>query len=485
MQFFRRSLVGLFLCSVTFALLVFAGSNIYASLQERWAQEGNTRPARERVFAVNVIAIEPTEITPVLTSFGEIRSRRTLDVRAPIAGRVVELAEGFEDGGAVRKGQLLARIDPAEAQTAVDVAKTDVIEAQSDLRDAQAAILLASDELAAAQEQSDLRARALLRQQDLRQRNVGTEAAVEVAELEASSARQAILSRRQALQQGQARVDQAETLIERRQITLTNAERLLADTEIYAAFDGRLTDVQVSAGGIVSTNERLAQLVDPDALEVSFRISTTQFTRLIDVDGQLINAPVSVTLDVLGTDLEFEGRLSRESAAVTEGTTGRVIFATLPNPRGLRPGDFVTVHVDEPKLTRVVKVPAASVGSDQTVLLLGEDDRLVSAEVTLLRRQGDDVIVRAQELGGREIVSERSQLLGAGIKVKPLRAGAAEEPQAPEMLTLDADRKARLIAYVETNKRLPNDVRERMLVNLNKEQVPAQMVARLESRMGS
>jgi RND family efflux transporter MFP subunit len=319
----------------------------------------------------------------------------------------------------------------------------------------------------------------------LRTRGVGTEAAVETAELASSAAKQAVLSSRQSLQQADARVAQAKTLIERRQITLTNAERLLADTEIYAGFDGRLSDVQISAGGIVSPNERLAQLVDPDALEVSLRVSTAQYTRLLDADGGLIKAPVSVILDVLGTDLTVKGRLSRESAAVAEGTTGRVLFASIATPGGLRPGDFVTVAVDEPELDRVVKVPAAAVGPDETVLVLGEDDRLEVADVQILRRQGDDVIIRARGLRGREIVSERSQLLGAGIKVKPLRGEGAGVPEAPEMLTLDAERKAKLIAFVEANTRIPDAVRQRMLTNLAKDQVPAQMVQRLEQRMGS
>ena len=33
----------------------------------------------------------------MLNSFGEVRSRRTLDVRAPITGRILELASGFEE----------------------------------------------------------------------------------------------------------------------------------------------------------------------------------------------------------------------------------------------------------------------------------------------------------------------------------------------------------------------------------------------------
>ncbi len=486
MRFFRRSLVGLFLLALTAGILAMGGNTVYSALKERWADEPSQRPARERVFSVRVQTIEPTEIVPELVSFGEIRSRRTLDLRAPVGGAVVELAEGFQDGGMVREGQLLAVIDPADAQAAVQVAETDLLEAEADLLDAERAIELAEDELNAARTQADLRAKALERQQDLLSRNVGTSAAVETAELAVSAAEQAILSRRQALQQAEARQAQAETLITRRKIALADSERRLADTEIYAAFDGRLSDVAATAGGLVANNERLAQLVDPTALEVSFRVSTAQYARLIDEAGTLIEAPVEVRLDVLGTDLTVQGRIIRESAAVAEGSTGRLLFAEIDSSGGLRPGDFVTVISKEPALQRVVQLAASAVAPDGSVLLLGEEDRLELASVEVLRRQGNDVIVRARGLRGREVVTERSQVLGEGIKVNPLRdGGAASVPEEPELVELDDDRRAKLIAFVEANKRMPAEVRNRLLGQLQEAKVPAQMVARIEQRMGS
>jgi len=93
----------------------------------------------------------------------------------------------------------------------------------------------------------------------------------------------------------------------------------------------------------------------------------------------------------------------------------------------------VTVVSKEPALPRVAQLPSAAVGPDQTVLLIGEEDRLELANVEVLRRQGDDVIVRAPGLRGREVVSERSQVLGVGIKVKPVRPDAPA-PQEPELV---------------------------------------------------
>lgn len=488
MRFFRRSLIGLFLLSLTLGLLALAGDIVYGALEDRWADAPAGRPNRERVFSVNVITLEPTSIAPVLTSFGEVASRRTLDIRAPIAGRIVALMEGFEEGGTVTEGQLLAQLDPADAQTAVDVAQTDLIEAEADLREAERAAALARDELGAAQSQAKLRSNALLRQQDLLARGVGTEANVEIAELEVSSAEQAVLSRRQAAEQAEAQIDQTRTLIDRRRINLENAKRLLADTEVYARFDGRLSDVVVTAGGLVGVNERMAQLVDPLALEVSFRVSTAQYTRLIDEAGALVKSPVEIVLDVFGAQLSVPGRLTRESAAVSEGTTGRLLFATIDTPRGLRPGDFVTVRIAEPELPRVVKVPATAVDAKGTVLVLGEEDRLEETGVELLRRQDDDVILRVRGLAGREIVEERSQLLGAGIKVRPVRPspdGAETAMIEPEMVALEDDRRAKLVNFIENNNRMPDEVKARMLQRLTEPEVPVEMVQRIEARMGS
>jgi len=120
--------------------------------------------------------------------------------------------------------------------------------------------------------------------------------------------------------------------------------------------------------------------------------------------------------------------------------------------------------------------------------MLGAEDRLEAAPVSLLRRQGDDVLVSVPpELAGREIVAARTPVLGDGIRVNPFRrdADGQAEAEAPETITLDDDRRARLIGYVENNSRIPEDARARMIQQLNAAEVPAQMVARLEARMGS
>ncbi|MGB0904817.1 MAG: efflux transporter periplasmic adaptor subunit, partial [Mangrovicoccus sp.] len=189
-------------------------------------------------------------------------------------------------------------------------------------------------------------------------------------------------------------------------------------------------------------------------------------------------------LEVAGLDLVAPGVILRESPVVAEGQTGRQIFARIDQPAGFRPGDFVTVRVQEPRLARAARLPAQAYGADGTVLVVGEGERLQSAAVELLRRQDNEVLILAENLEGRQIVAERTPLLGDGIKIKPV-ARDGSTPKAEAMLALSQERRARLIAFVEGNSRLPDEVKTRMLGQLRQEQVPAEMVERLEQRMGS
>jgi membrane fusion protein (multidrug efflux system) len=485
MQFLRRSLVGIFLLALTLSLFAWAGFTVSSAVQERMNAEPRSFPQRERVLSVNVVAVTPERIEPQLTAFGELNSTNTFALRALTSGTVLELSPNFVDGGRVQTGELLVKIDPRDAQSSRDRIDADLRDAEAELRDADRALILERDELTAAAEQVTLRQQALTRQRDLAARGVGTAAAVENAELALSGANQAVLSRRQAEAQAQARLDQAATRLDRARLNLADADRALNDTEITAPFSGTLSDVTISQGLRVTANERLGELIDKDNLEVAFRLSTAQYARLTGDDGNLMSAPVVVELEAQGLSLTAQGQITRESASVGEGQTGRLLFARLENASGLRAGDFVTIRVTEPALRGVALVPATAIGANDSALMLDAENRLSEVPVDVLRRQGNDVIIRAPALYGQSIVAERSPLLGAGIAVQPIDPNAqAVVPEPVEMVTLDADRRARLITFVEESQ-MPPPVKTRILDQLAQDEVPSDVVTRLEDRMGT
>ena len=484
MRFLGRGLIGLLLFSLALGLLGLAGNTIKVAVQDRMNQEPRSQKTRERTFAVKVVPAEVTSINPTLNAFGEIQSRKTLDLRMAASGQIQELSINFVEGGSVKSGELLVRLDDSDHQTAVDLAENNLIDAKNEVMESARNLSFSKEELAAAEEQEKLRLRALTRQKDLVERGVGTAAALENAELSASGATQAVLSRKAAVDQAKNRGAQAETRLVRAELALKDAKRKLEDTKLYAEFSGLLSGVSLVKGGIVSANERLGQLIDPEVLEVSFKISTQQYTRLLNDNGELLKAPVSVALTNTEQGLNADGVIIRDSASVAKGQTGRQVYAKLTKSVGFKPGDFVAVKVQEPTLNWVVKLPSTALDASNNVLLLGEGERLEEAQVKLMRRQGNEVIVRSRDLSGKEIVAQRTPVLGAGIKVKAIRSGEENEVAEVEMLELTEERRAKLISAIETNGYIPKTVKERIIGQLTQPKVPADVVARIESRMG-
>ena len=272
MRFFRQALIGLTLLTLSVGILSYAGYLIKDALSERLGQEARVPQPRERTFAVNVVTAEPKAITPQLEAFGEIKSRRTLDLRLALGGQVTGLSDNFVDGGQVKSGEKLVEIDDADAQSFYQKAIADIMDAKAEVEDAERALLLSQDELEAALKQSGLRETALSRQQDLQVRGVGTKAAVEAAELALSSAEQSVLNRRSAVDNAKARGASAGTRLIRSELALDDASRRLEDTKLFSKFDGVLSNITLVEGGIVSANERIGRLIDPNSLEVAFFI---------------------------------------------------------------------------------------------------------------------------------------------------------------------------------------------------------------------
>lgn len=416
MRFLAKSLIGLAITALTLGLLVLAFAQIWRAVADR-GDDGRQRPAAEQVFTARLLTVQPMTVTPVTEVFGRVQARRRLEMRAGTGGRIVMLDPAMHEGGAVRQDQLLVQIDPAPARAARDTQLAAQDAATAALQDAQVSVGIATADLAAAQEQQALRQAAQQRQRDLAGRGLGTSAEREAAELAVSTGEQAVLTRRSALAQAESAVTSAQNDLRRIAIALAEAERELELTEVRARFDGRVTDVTAVEGGLVSANEKLADLIDPGALEVAVTLSLQEFARLTGDDGRLESRQAVV---LLSDDTDLPAVLDRAAASVAEGEAGRTVYAALgAGAEALRPGDFVSLAIDEPALSGVAQIPASAIGGDGAVLVADADGRLQAMPVSVLRRQGDDVIITVPtDLAGARIVAERSPQLGTGILVR-------------------------------------------------------------------
>ncbi|OYX25535.1 MAG: hypothetical protein B7Z10_06075 [Rhodobacterales bacterium 32-66-7] len=485
MRFLRRSLTGLMLLAVTLGLLGLAVLIVGGAIRQSLAPGGPAAPPVERVVPANVTLITAANLTPETTAFGKVEARRTLDLRSRQSGTVIWVAETFRNGLSVTEGDVLLRLDPAPATEALELATADLTEARAEAADAVAALELSEADLAAAEEQAVLRQQALVRQEDLAAMGSGSPLAVETAGLAASAARQAVLSRQQALATARARVDQTRVAVTRAEIALGEAERTLSETELRAGLSGRVDGVTLVEGALVGANESLGRIVDPTALDVAVRLSTAQFGRLVLADGALAAGEVTVFAPGSGTPLS--GRLDRIGAAVEDGQTGRLVYVALAEDPALatlvQPGDFVTVGIREAPVADAVRLPATALGPNGTLLVLGPEDRLEEQAVTVLRQEGDDVILAVGALAGREVVTERSAVLGAGIRIRPIRpdvADASADFPAEDAVALTPERRAALLAMIDANPSMTAAEKADLVQALQADSVATGVIDRLE-----
>ncbi len=488
MRFLFRGLAGVVLAAATVGLIALG---VLRLMEAQEAGDARHRGPEERSFVVHAATLEQTVAHPKIVAYGEIRSWRSLELRASAGGRLVDISPVFRDGAAVKAGDLLFLIDPAEARGRLADAEAALADAEAEKAEADEAVIVAELEHDAGVRQRDLRRQAVQRQRQLLDKGFATEASVEEAELALSTAEQAVLSRAQTRIVARKRVERAALAVTRARIALDDAARIADETRVVAPFDGLLSEVDAVLGRLVTANEKLGVLVDTAALEAVFRVSNAQFARLIDDEGTLRQAAVTVILDLGDVPVSVAGTIERAAAVVAQGQSGRLIYAKLDAGPStiLRPGDFITATIVEPALADVAIVPATAVTADGRILLIDSESRIVERTVTIVRRQGDSLILKDAPYGAR-YVTERAPQLGPGVKVRPQDRAPDAAPGAEgvhdgaeERIALSDERRRALIAFVQNSPHMSEGRKARLLQLLNEPQVPKRTIERLEARM--
>ena len=230
---------------------------------------------------VSLIALVGLLVTGVLTSRRIDQRPRTDDAYlqadlvhlAPdVSGRIVEL--NVRDNQAVRKGDLLFRIDPDPYRMRVDQARATV-------QGLEAKLGLTADQVAAQTSKADAAARGIGSAEAQRSLASSTLARMEpllgrgfVTAQQVDQARTAQRTAQIALQQARLQADEArqaitntkptEAELEGARATLALAERDLNKTVVRAPCDGRITALDIAAGEFAATGHQLFTIIDTE-----------------------------------------------------------------------------------------------------------------------------------------------------------------------------------------------------------------------------
>ena len=492
MNFLLRSFLGLIILSITLGFLIFGSFVLIEALKKRSEKSDNRRFQKERVFAVNVETLNKQIASPKILSYGEIYSKRMLEIRPLVSGRLDYVSEKFVEGGYVKSGDILFRLNQKDYLNELEIAEIDLEDTKAQLSEAISKLDYANLEFEVSESQLNLRKNALDRQTQLAESGLITSSQLENTQLAYSSSKQQFLNKQNLVKSSKNAIDKLKIQLKRRSISIDKAKRNLDETEIKAPFDGIIASVNILPGSVINKNEKLGTLLDPNSLEVMFNLSANEFARVIDKDGKLLNLDITAYLKLSNNNIPFSGKIERINPEIINIGSGRKLFASinLGENKTLRPGDFVVLEIKEPSLKNITVLPSSAVTIDGKIFILEEDNRLKEIEVTILRRQGNEVIVSGAPTD-KEYVMQRSPQLGNGLKIKPLRkkdreiSNSVNLSKNNELVTISPEKQKKLINILDKLDRMPKSVKDRLYEEINSGKIKAKTLKRLEKNMGN
>lgn len=376
--------------ATSFALLTttlfLAGCN--PSADQASAAKGMQAPE------VNVIALQPQELTLHTQLPGRTSAYRVAEVRPQVGGIVIKRL--FREGSDVKAGQTLYQIDPATYEASLASAKATWERAK------------ASEAIARIKAE---RYRSLIKTKGVSQQDYDdAEASWKQAVADVSSAKAAMDT---------ARIN-------------------LEYTQVKAPISGRIGKSGITEGALVTAQQTTAlttiQQLDPLYVDVSQ--SSTELLNLKKAlaEGQLEKtgpqeAKVKLLLDD-GSYYAENGKLQFSDVTVDEGTgsvTVRAIFAN--KDLQLLPGMFVRAELSEATLKEALLVPQLAVSHDPrgnaTILVVNAQDQVEQKAFETVRSINNNWLVKNGLQAGDRIVVNGAQKVKAGMKVQAKIVDAA------------------------------------------------------------
>ena len=350
--------------------------------------------------AVTVVTLQSGPVPLVTELPGRTAPYLIAEVRPQVGGLIQQRV--FTEGGEVKAGQLLYRIDAAPYRATHDSARASLARAQANLEVAR----LKSERFAG------LVARGAVS----RQANDEVQAAFRQAEAELAVA-QAALER--------ARID-------------------LDHTEVKAPIAGRIGRSAVTQGALVTANQAmaLAAVHQLDPIYVDLSQSSVEMQRIrSDLEagrlqrGEAGVIPVRLQLED-GSAYPLAGTLAFSEVTVDAGTGSVTLRARFPNPDGrLLPGMYVRAQLPQGVRSDAILVPHQAVSRDARgsalVMVVGAEGKVEARPVEAVQsREGKWVVTHGLQAGERVIV-EGLQRVRPGGTVQAQEAGSAPAAPAP------------------------------------------------------
>lgn len=332
---------------IALALLALGGLG-FAAYRYRAKDDGAAAAA-----AATLVTVERGSLVETASASGTIEPHVQVEVKSRASGEVIEIL--VEEGQSVAAGDLLFRLDPADAERTVTEARAAARRSSAEVAQARANLTIAETESTEATTAREVSAR-------------GSELGLVSAESDRGANRtQTVAEATVELRRAQVSASVASSASAR--LTVDEATRRLSETSIRAPIAGTILSVAVERGSIVASaisnvggGTALATLADLTDLRVVGQIDESQIGRVS------VGQSARVRVDAY-PDRTFEARVERVSPLGT--TVSNVVTfdveMTITDAHAdlLRSGMSADVEIETGRFDDVLLVPLIAVRTSQ------------------------------------------------------------------------------------------------------------------------
>ena len=356
-----------------------------------------TPPARQQTAAppaaVFVSRVERQAISRGADFIGRVEAIDRVDIVARVTGFLQ--ARHFNEGDAVKAGQLLFTLEQPPFAAEVALRRAQLDSARADLANATPQVT---------------RGRELVKTNAIPQATLDDRITAEA--------------------ESKAKVAAAEA-------QLQQAEINYGYTEIRAPFDGRAGRSPLSPGNVVSPNAgTLVTIVRDDPIRISFPVTQRQLLQVRREGGTDGAERIKVRVRLPdGTMLDSTGRFDFIDVTTNRATDSVLVQAMIPNPQKyLVDGQAVTVVVEAGDPEQAIVIPQSALQIDQAgsfVLVVGAENKVEVKRVKTTRGLGGQMVVTEGLESGQMVITEGAQRARPGAVVAPQPAPSVPSGSMP------------------------------------------------------
>lgn len=371
-------------------LLLAAGITYIIFNTEPTAQ--SEAATKKTAMLVEVVQVQEGNFQPVFQATGTVQPIEDLTLSAQVGGQIIRRSPAFTPGGFVKKGELLLQIDPSDYRNTLELRKSTLLQAQTDL-----AMEMGRQEVA---------------QQDL-----------QLAGVDSLSPQQRSLVLRQ------PQLKASEAMERGARAAVNQAELNLARTSIRAPFDAHILIQNVTLGDQVSPGDDLGRLVGTEFYWVWLTIPVSklqwlQFPQSEVEKGSLVNIRNTTAWP---EGIFRQGHLYQQIGALDEQTRLARVLVKVADPLATEGeskdlpvrmiGTFVEAQVQGKEIKDIIRLNRDYLRSNNIVWVM-EDEKLSIREVEVVLTDVDHAYISKGLKNGEKVVTTNLSMVAEGIGLR-------------------------------------------------------------------